>query len=278
MWEAGGDEPAAQHDVAMIEYGRLPRRDGGDRAHKSHLDFAVPDPDDFGGHDRRAVTDPDANGVARRRRGPQPVDRVRRQSVAEEFVSGADRHGAFGRPDRNHEHRLAETARKPTALANRVVRESMVLTEDGAVRQDERSRREGRPRHRELAPEDRHVVAVRDKADLLTLRLVGDPGEPEGTRDGARLLLGLGANRQEQARYHGGINTPQEVGLVLRGVYAAEQPAIRGTRVVAGRNEWRVNRIGLGHEVAELRKGVAAHARNGCAPGRVLGDEVRNDV
>jgi hypothetical protein len=66
--------------------------------------------------------------------------------------------------------------------------------------------------------------------------------------------------------------------LILVVVHAAEKAAISDARVVARRNEWRVDLIGLLEEIAELREGVAADAGNRRAAGRILGDEIGDDI
>src|SRR5438093_2051672 len=49
-------------------------------------------------------------------------------------------------------------------------------------------------------------------------------------------------------------------------------------RIMAGRDGVAVERVRVIEEIAELRKRVAPHTRNGCPAARILGDEVVDDV
>ena len=52
----------------------------------------------------------------------------------------------------------------------------------------------------EFSRDHLRVIAVRNKADILAVRLLGDELESELVRDGTRFKLGLPADRQEHAR------------------------------------------------------------------------------
>src|SRR5438093_8485695 len=74
------------------------------------------------------------------------------------------------------------------------------------------------------------------------------------------------------------IDAPQEVGLVLLPVEPAEQRAVVRNRIVASGDRVTVEGVGVREKIAELGERIAAHARNRCAPARVLGDEVVDHV
>src|SRR5213594_819499 len=97
-------------------------------------------------------------------------------------------------------------------------------------------------------------------------------------RDRTRLRLRLRADGKNHSRENLAVDSPEEIRLVLPAIDAAIQLAVDHARVVSRRDESRVDRVRLAHEVAELRERVAAHARNRRTSARILGDEVVDDV
>ena len=89
-------------------------------------------------------------------------------------LSVAAAHDDFARRgmDRDDVHRLVESAGQPLPLADRVARETTVLTDDIATRCNECARREGRCIGGKMLLEDRHVIVVGDETDLDRFFLV----------------------------------------------------------------------------------------------------------
>src|SRR5437667_2597162 len=275
--ELGDDAAAEQATVRVVQGARLSWRDGphrlgeveGDRA--AHL---LPHP---AGNGRGAVAALYQNRIPRRQRIGEPVELRERHGVAEQLVPRADHDFARLRADRDHVHRLAEPAGEAATLPDGIAREARVLPHHVAAGRHQRPRRERRRVGGQMTLEHAHIVIIRDEADLHRLDLFGGD-EAEAPGDGSRLALGQVADGRQHPRYHAPVDAPEEVGLVFPGIAPAEQRAIVRDRVMAGGHVRAVERVRVVQEVAELGERVAAHARDGRAAARVLGDEVGDHV
>src|SRR6266704_1572350 len=268
---------AEQPPVGVVQRAGLPRRDrphGLGEIEYESVARARPHPARHGGS---AVTALHECGVARRQRLGEPVHLGQFHGVAEQLVPGSDHHFTRFRSDRDHVHRLTESAGEAAALSDGVAREAGVHAHDLAAGRDERAGHERGGVHREMALEDADVVVIGDEADLDRFGLVGrDEPEPPGDRAG--LALGERSHGREHARHDRAVDAPQEIRLVLLRVAAAEQRAVPGDGVVARRDVGALERVGVVEEGAKLGERIAAHARNGRAAAGVLAHEVRNHV
>src|SRR5437899_2820133 len=275
--ELGDDATAEQAAVRVVQGARLPWRDGphrlgeveGDRP--AHL---LPHP---AGNGRGAVAALYQNRIPRRQRVGEPVELRERHAVAEQLVPRADHDFARLGTDRDHVHRLAEPAGQTATLPDGIAREARMLPHHGAAGRHQRPRRERRRVGGQMTLEHAHIVIIRDEADLHRLDLFGGD-EAEAPGDGSRLALGQVADGRQHPRHHAPVDAPEEVGLVFPGIAPAEQRAIVRDRVMAGGHVRAVERVRVVQEVAELGERVAAHARDGRAAARVLGDEVGDHV
>ena len=86
------------------------------------------------------------------------------------------------------------------------------------------------------------------------------------------------ADRRQHPRHHGGVDSPEEVALVLGRIRAPVECAVPGDRIVSGCDVRAVQGIGVGQEVAEFGERIAAHAGDGCPASAVLAHEVLNHV
>src|SRR5438552_1277345 len=229
------------------------------------------------GNGRGAVAALYQNRIPRPQRVGEPVELRERHGVAEQFVPRADHDFARLGTDRDHVHRLAEPAGEAATLPDGIAREARVLPHHVAAGRHQRPRRERRRVGRQMTLEHAHIVIIRDEADLHRLDLLGGH-ETEPPGDGSRLALGQIADGRQHPRHHAPVDAPEEVRLVFPGIAPAEQRAIARNRVMAGGHVRAVERVRVVQEVAELGERVAAHARDGRAAARVLGDEVGDHI
>ena len=208
----------------------------------------------------------------------QPVHLASYHAAAQQLIARADHDLACLGPDGDHEHRLAVPAWQTAALADREAGVAIVAAHHATVGGDEVAWRKGGRIGAEVARDDLRVIAVGNEADVLALRLLRHDAESQLARELARLFLGELADGEEHPPYDGAVYSPEEVALVLRAVAPAMQLAIHRARVMPSGDVPRVERVGLAQEVAELREGIAAHARDRRATGGVLAHEIADDV
>src|SRR5256714_5909356 len=157
---------AEQAPLGVVQGAGLPGRDrayGLGELEPEHVALALPHP---AGHGLGPVPALHERGVARRQGLGQPVHLAERYAVAEQLVARPDHHLARFRTDRDHVHRLTESAGEPAALPDGVAGEAGVLTYDVAARRDQRSGSEGGRVRRKMPLQDSHVVVVGDEANL----------------------------------------------------------------------------------------------------------------
>ena len=152
-----------------------------------------------------------------------------------------------------------------------------MLTDNFACRCHHGSGHQGRRVGGQTALQHREIITGGHETDVHRFFLVGGD-EAEFAGDGARLLLGVAADRCEHAPHDRSVDTPEEVALVLVRVPPAEEMSVPRHHVVSGGDVVTLERVGVGQQVAELRERVASHAGNRRSPTRVLGDEILDDV
>ena len=197
-------------------------------------------------------------------REPRIVDR---EGALRDLVATTDDQGVRGGQHLADVDRLTERDPQPVALPHGVMGVAGVRADAGAIDVDDRSRV---ARVAAALLEQRAVVAERDEADLLALRLVRRR-QLELGRDPPDLRLGQVAEREARASQLLLVEHPQEVGLVLVGIRGAEEApaavAVLEARVVAGGD--RIGSIGgqaAVQQLVELDVLVARLARVGrCA-------------
>ncbi len=159
---------------------------------------------------------------------------VNREGALRDLVATADDQGVGGGQDLADVDRLTQRDPEPVALAHGVVGVAGVRADARAVDVDDRSRV---ARVAAALLEQRAVVAERDEADLLALRLVRRR-QLELGRDLPHLRLRQVAEREARACQLVLVEHPQEVGLVLVGIGGAQEApaavAVLEPRVVAG--------------------------------------------
>ena len=141
---------------------------------------------------------------------------------------------------------------------------------------DDRADRRRQP----LPVEERAIVVAREEARLLALRAVGRR-EPGSSGLGARLLLGLRAQREADPREVPGRQAGEHVALILVLVDAAreQQPAVAldDPRVVARRKRRCTDAAREREQLGETEAAVAADARVRRLASRVTADERCDD-
>ena len=153
-----------------------------------------------------------------------------------------------------------------------------MLADRRAIFQHEWSALQCRRISTEFAADDLDMITVGHEADVLAFDLFGDHLEPQPVCDRARLCLRLVADGQQQPAHDITRDAPQEVRLVLGVIQSTIQVAVDGARVVTRRDPVALERLGLAHQVAELRERVAAHAGNRRAAAAVLVHEILHHV
>ncbi len=166
------------------------------------------------------------------------------------------------------------------ALADGEILIASVAADDRSVGGDEIALTEGL---RRAALEQRGVILVGDKADLLGIGLVVD-GEIEFLRDGADLVFFEIADGQERVIEGLAGHAEENVALVLAVIEATGEGFFAGGRVggdagvMAGCDEISADGLGVTVEAAELEPIVAADAGVGGAAAVVFIDEVIDDA
>src|SRR3989442_10768204 len=281
---AAGNDPPTPHEVAVVENDRLPggRRALGTLETHSHLPPDVPIVQRPDGRARGLVAMANLRGDGQRTLESldgDPIRLIGDQGLNIHVARITNHDGVRRGVERRDVDRAAQSQAEPTTLADRVVREALVLAHDptGPVHDGAATEGAGNARAQEAA-----IVVVGDEADLLALGLLGRD-EPEGP--GLVPHLGLGqcadgkAGRAELRR----AERPQEIGLILAGVCAPPEEKAPGTRVardarvVARGHRGRVPRARPTQERAELDLAIADCARHRRAPGLVLAGEVFDD-
>ena len=181
--------------------------------------------------------------------------------------------------NRQDVQRLAGGEAQSLALADREAMHAAVRPDDCAVAADERA---GSLQLGRRALDERGIVAVRDEADLLAVRL-GRDAELESPRVLADCLLVEMADREPGARQLLLREREQEVGLILGRVERrAAARRCRPSRARCARSaRWRGHRrqIRAPARAASKTSGRHCSARTESACGRaVLADEVRHHL
>src|SRR5690606_1583733 len=130
---------------------------------------------------------------------------------------------------------------------------------------------------RDPGAEERAGVAGGDEADVVAVRLVGDPQPAGGGLGPDRGLRGV-ADREHRVRQLVAGEHREDVRLVLVRVDGPAQLTGDEPGVVAGADRVEAQRERLLQQRGELDPLVAPQARVGRAPLRVRGDEVVDDV
>jgi len=207
--------------------------------------------------------------------GPDPVQASDRESLVR---PDRDRRGGGGDAENiaGPAVRRRDPQPEPSALADGELVGSGVVTHVGAVGVHDVSRLHAQPRG-----EVTGGVAVRNEADVVAVRLPGDQQTAGGCL-GTHIGLHHVVQGEDAPTQLGLLQHPQHVGLILGTIGRAVQ-----VDVVAVPDEPGVMPGGEGLEAqgqpafedrGELDLFVAAQARIGGAAGRVLGQEVADDV
>src|SRR5687767_10282889 len=208
------------------------------------------------------VTDPHAHLCTLLRSFDQPIHCPRNHTAAEQFVSRADDDGAVSGSDAHYVHRHWKTSRQATSLANRVTGKASVLTNHAAIGQENRTAGQRWRIPVETLSKDPHVIAIRNEADFLTLRLLSHDRESQPRRKRARLGLCRVADGKQHSRENRSVDAPQKIGLVLVVVASAMELTVHDPGIMPGCYPLRLYDVRLSDEVPELRESVAAHARD----------------
>ena len=214
------DPGAAEHLVAVVQHRRLTRRRRPDRLRGLDRQPIVADERHLAGDRLGPVAD--ANRGREPVRGRLAGDEVaarRDERPARDLVAPTDDNGVRRRHDLSDVDGLAQREPEPVPLAHGVVRVAGVRADLGPVGVDDETRLAV-----VAAPlgQQRAVIAERDEADLLALRLRGG-GQRELGRDRAHLGLRQLPERKARRRQLRLGERPEEVGLVLRDVARAQQ-------------------------------------------------------
>lgn len=162
---------------------------------------------------------------------------------------------------------------EPAALSERVARKALVPADDLAVRRFDRTRISGQPGFQEIAER-----TLADETDAGRVAL-GEDRQAALARDRAYLGLAEQAHREIAAGKGHGIQHVQEVALVLRRIYGAQQPATAADAcVMTGRKARSTQSPRVGQAQPELDLAVAKDVRIRRATRTQFSQEMRKDA
>ena len=214
-----------------------------------------------------------------RRLSGDPVDAPGGQFPAEQLVVIPQHHGVVRLVLGQHIHMLAQRDAKALALPDGIAGKSPVPAQYMAFLVHKIARLQRDP----LREQEGHIVAVRDKADILTVGFIGvqQPGLPGAAADEGLVVI---PHRQQQMGELILGQLIQHIALILASVTAPQQPVQAcflvichpgvvpcGDVVIAQRHRPVQQRT-------ELQAAVAVDAGVGCTAGTVLRREMLHHV